>query len=62
MADLRRTIQAIATAVPPGVVVPPHVLEVRRRQRDQARERITILTSEAQEPLPIVDVIGNQEH
>jgi hypothetical protein len=40
MADLRRTLQAIATAVPPGIVVPPHVLEARRRQRDQQRQRI----------------------
>jgi hypothetical protein len=61
MADLRRTLQAIATAVPPGVIVPAYVLEARRRQRNQERQRITILHTAVQEPRPLTPVIGTQE-
>jgi hypothetical protein len=53
VANLKKTMDAIATKVPDGTIVANSVLEARRRQRAEQRQAITtLLTNTSVQALP----------
>jgi hypothetical protein len=48
LADLKTTFDHLARQHDDDVIVPAHVLEMKRRERERLRERKTLVTAEAE--------------